>query len=274
MNTKEAIILSTQNTHNFKQKCLLYIKQLLADKITHLYQIKNRYNVHYIEPYTTYRPEIIEIFNGKNHDLYEYKNDKYMLHVIGQYYEFVIKDYDKMLEYYMKAINLNNSFAMNSLGVYYSTNKNYAESNKYFNMAINLNNPYAMNNLGLYYEIIEENKKESIKYYLFAIINGDPNGLTNIKINIKSNIVLYNLLNNIVNKNDIIHDELDELKKEKDVILFLQEYNEQNERNIYCEYLMQTEKNNNNNDNTNIYTNTNTYANENTYTNTYTTFNF
>ena len=56
------------------------------------------------------------------------------------------------------AIELNDSYAMISLGIYYQTIEiNYDLMKKYYLMAIELNNSKAMINLGYYYRRVENN---------------------------------------------------------------------------------------------------------------------
>ena len=64
------------------------------------------------------------------------------------YYKNIEKDYDKMKEYYLMAIEKDNSTAMYNLGHYYQTIKiNYDKMKKYYLMAIKKGHFNAMYNL-------------------------------------------------------------------------------------------------------------------------------
>jgi len=85
-------------------------------------------------------------------------------------YQYTEKNYNLMKKYYLMAIELNNSDAMNNLAYHYQTvEKNYDLMKKYYLMAIGINHSDAMNNLADYYENIEENYDLMKKYYLMAI---------------------------------------------------------------------------------------------------------
>jgi TPR repeat protein len=87
-----------------------------------------------------------------------------------------------MKMYYLKSIELNNSDAMNCLGLYYETiEKNYELMKVYYLQAIEHNNSYAMNNLALYYQTIEKDYKEAKVYYIMAIKNGNNHYIKKLK---------------------------------------------------------------------------------------------
>jgi tetratricopeptide (TPR) repeat protein len=100
---------------------------------------------------------------------------------LGYYYHFIEKNYDKMFEYYLMAIDLGNSNAMNNLGHYYHyTKENYDLAKKYYLMAIDLGNSQAMINIGYYYHYIEQNYDLMKKYYLIAIDLGRSDTMNNL----------------------------------------------------------------------------------------------
>ncbi len=77
---------------------------------------------------------------------------------------------------------MNNSDAMNNLGVYYhNIEENYEEAKKYYLMAINKCSLEAIYNLGVYYHYTEKNYEEAKKYYLMAIDKGHLNAKDNLK---------------------------------------------------------------------------------------------
>jgi len=99
----------------------------------------------------------------------------------GVYYQYTEKNYDLMKKYYLMAIELNDSNAMNNLGYYYQyIEKNYDLMKKYYLMAIELNKYYAMHYLARYYEVIEKNYDLMKKYYLMAIELNHSNAMFNL----------------------------------------------------------------------------------------------
>ncbi len=114
----------------------------------------------------------------------EYKNP----YSIIQYAEYYIKLIDKgdslqngnngfakskyidlVINYYKKAIELDNVIAMNGLGYFYDHYiKNYSMAEKYYLMAIENGLSIAMVNLGSYYANIEKNIYYAKKYYIDA----------------------------------------------------------------------------------------------------------
>ena len=131
---------------------------------------------------------------------------------LGYYYHFIEKDYNKMKEYYLKAIELNNTYAMNNLGYYYKyIEKDYNKMKEYFLKAIELNNVHAMNNFGIYY-LIEKDYDKMKEYFLKAIELNNSKAMCNLKNNI-TNLELYIILSDIANPNNLINDNICELKK-------------------------------------------------------------
>ena len=127
-------------------------------------KLKTLYNIAFdVEYCKNYSDIILDIFNNDNlnHNL----NDKNILNFIGLYYEFKIKDYNKMKKYFLMSIELNNAKAMHNLGLYYQhIEKNYDEMKKYYLMAIKLNNNFSINNFCNFY-------KKEIQHYLLRQIN-------------------------------------------------------------------------------------------------------
>ncbi len=169
---------------------------------TNIHEIETELHIKFNENFTSIQNNILDIFNSIN-----LKTDKYdttnilVIHVIGLYYEY-IKNYIKMEEWYLKAIDLKcgesmynlaeyycknleydkcekyyllaiehgNVYALNGLGFYYGYNKHdYKNMKKYLRMSADLNSPVAMYNLGYYYQIYEINYVEMKKWYWLAI---------------------------------------------------------------------------------------------------------
>ena len=71
---------------------------------------------------------------------------------LGYYYECIEKNYELMKKYYLDAIKLGNTYAMDSLGHYYDCENNYTEMKYYYMSAIKLNYKICMNNILDYYK--------------------------------------------------------------------------------------------------------------------------
>ena len=156
-----------------------------------------------------------EIWGDKQKMIYFYEiayilNNSDAMVNLGEYYQDKDIDYVKMKYYYKMAIRLQNSEAMYNLGYYYMYVKcNFKKMKKYYKMAILLLNNKAMYSLGYYYEQdVGDNDKMSY-YYLMAVENNYQISILN-DLNI---IDKYNLLMSSNNKNKIINDEIDKLKK-------------------------------------------------------------
>jgi TPR repeat protein len=125
--------------------------------------------------------EILDLYNNNNINLYINQNE--MIGWIGNYYRDIEKNYNKMEEYYLMAIEkIGDKQAMNNLGCYYYNTQNYTNAQKYFNMALNNNNFVALNNLGAYYQNIEKDYDKMKKYYLMAIEKNNSDSMYNLGI--------------------------------------------------------------------------------------------
>jgi TPR repeat protein len=100
-------------------------------------------------------------------------------YIYGSYYA-IKHDYKQMMSCLFMAVEGENSFAMNNLGLYFYKTKDYDNMLKYYLMAIKLNNSDAMNNLGYYYFLIEQDYDQMKKYYLMAIALGDACAMNNL----------------------------------------------------------------------------------------------
>src|SRR5437588_730551 len=83
-----------------------------------------------------------------------------------QYHE--QKDYDKMMKYYLMAIEKGDINSMHGLGFYYDSIKDYENMKKYYLMAIKKGDRDSMHNLALYYDN-QQDYPNMEKYYLMAI---------------------------------------------------------------------------------------------------------
>jgi TPR repeat protein len=98
---------------------------------------------------------------------------------LGLYYDSIEKNHDCMRKYYMMAADKGDIDAICNLGVYYRDNNNYTEMEKYFLMAANSGDTNSMCELGEYYR---ENEKytEMKKYFLMAANSGDTNAMCSL----------------------------------------------------------------------------------------------
>ena len=107
-------------------------------------------------------------------------------------------------------------------GLYYEhIEKDYSQMKKYFMMAIELGNSWAMNNLGYYYQYIEKDYPQMKKYYRMAIELGDCSETLYYLENYCDTVEFYHLLNKCVNKNDFINCKIKELEKNKKVFKYI-----------------------------------------------------
>jgi len=134
----------------------------------HIITELNKYNLKYIK--IKNETSLTKIYNLFKSNIFEESSTDIEYFYYGAYYQYTEKNYDLMKKYYLMAIQLNHSYAMNNLGYYYQyIEKNYDLMKKYYLMAIELNNSSAMTNLAYYYNIVEKNYDLMKKYYLMAI---------------------------------------------------------------------------------------------------------
>jgi len=143
--------------------------------------IKYDFELSSLNKYIIYEKEILDIFENKNIDLYKYDKNLYIW--IGNYYEHIEKDYDKMKKYYLMAIEMNNTDAMADMANYYQTTEiNYDKMKEYYLMAVEMNHPIAMNNLGFYYQYIKIDYDKMKEYYLMAIELDNSIAMANLAV--------------------------------------------------------------------------------------------
>jgi tetratricopeptide (TPR) repeat protein len=112
-------------------------------------------------------------------------NSKYSmaLNYLGKYYEITEHNFHKAESFYLSAIELGNTLAMDNLGNYYCNvggPEYYDRAKKLYLQAIEQNYVLAINNLGYYYMIYEKNPDLMKKYYLMAISLGSISAIHNI----------------------------------------------------------------------------------------------
>jgi tetratricopeptide (TPR) repeat protein len=92
---------------------------------------------------------------------------------LGLFYQFVIKDYDKMKESFIKAIKNGDHNSAYCIGLYYKEKLNYDVMKKYFLLAIKKNHNLAIFDLAQHYEDVENNIPMAMKYYFKGFEIGD-----------------------------------------------------------------------------------------------------
>jgi TPR repeat protein len=212
-----------------------------------LEDIKKKYGIGFNSYEMDYIDLILEMYNNPNLEPEKYDlNNDLILNFIGQYFHVINininlakkyylmaidknnndsieslgilfkseKDYESMKKYYLMAIEKGNDKAMYYLGSYYkNVEKDFGLMKKYYQMAIEKGNYNAMYNLGYYYQFEEKDYELMKKYYQMAIENGCDNSLEKIKSYYNKDYTeYYNFLKNIIDKNKIIIDEINNLK--------------------------------------------------------------
>jgi len=127
---------------------------------------KNQYTPEYIEK--LYRLFCHNYIDTNETDFEYYRN-------LGIYY-YGLKDYDNMKKYYLLAIEIGDSSAMNNLGLYYFEQGDYKNMIKYYLLSIEKENIYAILNLARYYK--KKGDFENMeKYYLMGIEKGESESM-------------------------------------------------------------------------------------------------
>jgi len=122
---------------------------------------------------------IIDLF--VHHKITETIDNKFLV-LLGHYY-LIENEYDKMKQYYIKAIQMGNTNAMFSLGLYYQNHEhNYDLMKQYYLMAIELGNDIAMCQLGYYYANINLNYELMKTYFDMAIKRNNCDAMFNMAV--------------------------------------------------------------------------------------------
>lgn len=98
----------------------------------------------------------------------------------GAYYDYIMKNEEKMKKNYMMAIDLGSSEAMSNFGKFYYDKGDYEEMKKYYEMGVDKGNSFAMGNFAIYYRYIKKDYEKMEKYYMMAIDKGNSAAMTNI----------------------------------------------------------------------------------------------
>ena len=148
--------------------------------LCHIYETFG-YDKQTIGKYISIEPYILKLFNKELLENQLNITNVSKLLWNGKYYQHIEYSIENMKKYYLMAIKLNDSNAMNNLGYYYQYIEiNYDEMKKYYLMAIDYDNHYAMFNLGNYYFCIEVNYEKMKKYFLMAIEYDDYSAMYNL----------------------------------------------------------------------------------------------
>lgn len=179
-------------------------------------EIEIEYGIMISDGFEYIYPKLLEIFNDE-YNITEDEPDMMVLHLIGSYYQYKIKNYEKMKLFYSISINKDCFYSCHNLGSYYERiEKNYELMKKNYLIAIEQKHIPSMIRLGLYYLDIENNKEEMKKYLLIGIMNEDIESLS-VLIKYYKPLYIYYLLNSCENKNDLINKNLEVLRKSHEI---------------------------------------------------------
>lgn len=109
------------------------------------------------------------------------------LELIGNYHYYTEKDYEKALNWYLRAANAGNTRAMNQVGWMYQNGhgvqQNHEQAMEYFLMASEIGVPVAMNNIGWMYQNgygVAKDYGKAMDWYLQAAEAGDATAMFNL----------------------------------------------------------------------------------------------
>jgi len=124
-----------------------------------IYEIKNKYNLLYDDKIELYDDIIFKLFNNKIAIFELNLEDSNILNIIGLYFQYHEKNYERMKLYYEMAIDqYKNSFAMLNYGIYYYYIEiNYDIAKLFFLDAIDCNNSFGYIYMAKYYIDTENN---------------------------------------------------------------------------------------------------------------------
>ena len=155
-------------------------------------EIQNTYQIIFAaDNIKLYDKLILDIFNGiqikkKDFDINIKKDNCYkkiIYSLYGLYNEFVTKNYDKMKQYYYKAIELNDECACCRLALHYElVDINIKKMIKYYNMACKFNNKIALNNMAKYYRLNKKFEKMKYCFESLARIFNDCNAIYSLAL--------------------------------------------------------------------------------------------
>lgn len=125
-----------------------------------------RYNFKYIELDKEEYNDVVDFMENYKYKSYRIYSSNTLLY-FGRICS-IKMDFDDMKYYYKKAISLENSYAMNSMGCHYLALKKYKKMKKYFKMALSFKNDLAIINFANYYNTIKKYSKMK-KYCLWSL---------------------------------------------------------------------------------------------------------
>lgn len=199
---------------------------------------------------------IVTILNGNFYlrESEELNTSTILLNYLGLYYTYKIRDLSIAKKYYLIAINKNCDIAMNNLGILYIIKGYYNHAETQFLKAIEKGNSDAMNGLGYTYNKMGNSELaekyylmaiEKMNYYklcelgclymnrmkydlaekmfLMAIEKGIPDGMIYLRqLCCDTPLRLYYILTKVSNKNDLINEKIDEMKKNNKKIIYFE----------------------------------------------------
>ncbi len=109
-----------------------------------------------------------------------FSQDRVDLH-IGNVLAIIKKDYRRAIEFFLRAIDRGNTYAMYNLAyLYESQYKDHEQAKKYYQMAVEKGLPDAMYNLALLYDDEYKDYEKAEAYYLMAIEKGHILAMSNL----------------------------------------------------------------------------------------------
>ncbi|MDP2207172.1 MAG: tetratricopeptide repeat protein [Bacteroidota bacterium] len=93
----------------------------------------------------------------------------------------LMSDFEKAEKFYLEAVNIGDTDAMNNLAVLYETEfKDFKKAEQYYLMAVEKGEANAMNNLALLYKTEFKDFKKAEQYYLMAVEKGEAGAMNNL----------------------------------------------------------------------------------------------
>lgn len=157
------------------------------------------------------------------------KGNDNCMYWLGRYYYKYDKNIEESLKYYLMAIEKNNVYAMCNVAIYYLSIQNFDMFKEYSLKVVDkYNNGYKKKfifiliyKLGHHYLCREKNILEGTKYLMIALENNNGDALNTLRDFYKLNIIeFYKLLNSSENKNNLITLEIENIKQQKEIIIY------------------------------------------------------
>ena len=164
--------------------CIIYYSKIIKN-----YDLMAKYMLEYVINWLFFSTDKLDKLCDNNNWTY-YKtycnnriknnNDVCCMNGLANYYQIIEHNNQLMIDYYLMAIEHNNTTAMCELGSYYETSEQYDLMKKYWLMAIDKGCFIAMYLLGAHYNR-KQNIQLSTKYWLMAIEKGSIDAIQRLR---------------------------------------------------------------------------------------------